>query len=309
MFEPFQRDVDRDVEKSMRLFERAHVGEIAPVEPRTPSRVLLVLDGSTQDRLSLRFAQHFQQHCRAAVSVLDAREDVEPNDLARAAAREIAAQALDKRSGDSFQQVLEGIAESRCGLAILPCPYGRDLQAVGPDSTGTVIDVVLTRSMVPVLVVREPYQTGERPFDRLLFLLIGENQAAPSAASWAAGLAACDDLPLVLALEAEFYEDIGELMQALDPELDISAETLTDALVKAHARMHRALQKAAEQAGFEYRLHVHQRHDPLQAALDTASDHPLLVLALEHGNHASEGHVRERIRLSRHSLLVVPANG
>lgn len=309
MFEPFQRDVERDVEESMRLFERAHVGEeVGPVEPRTPTKVLVVLDGSGQDALSVRFARHFQERCRARVTVLDACEaTASSNAHAEAVAGEVRGQALAKRTGESFQQVLDAMAESGCDLAILPCPFGRDLETVGPDSTGTVIDVVLARSSVPLLVVRQPYDAAERPFDRVVLILLGENRAAPDAAARSTGLATCAGVPLTLALEASFYEDVGELMRALDPTLEIGPEALADALVKTHARMHRALQKSAEREGIAYHLSLHEEHNPLQQALDAAEDHPLLALALEHGNHASEGHVRDRIRLSRHSLLVVPA--
>lgn len=307
MFEPFQRDVERGVEDSMRLFERAHVGEVAPVEPRTPTKVLVVLDGSGQDALSVRFARYFRERCRASIAVLDAREASDSNAHAQSVAGEIGGQALAKHTGESFQQVLDAMAESGGDLAILPCPFGRDLETVGPDSTGTVIDVVLARSSVPLLVLRQPYDAAERPFDRAVLILLGENRAAPDAAAWSTGLAKCAGVPLTLALEASFYEDVGELMRALDPSLEIGPEALADALVKTHARMHRALQKSAEREGITYHLSLHEEHNPLQQALDSADDHPLLTLALEHGNHASEGHVRDRIRLSRHSLLVVPA--
>lgn len=308
MFEPFQRDVDRDVEQSIRLFERAQVGEVAPVEPHTPSKVLLVLDGSSQDELSIRFARHFQQRNRAAVVVTDARESIQSNEQAEAVARELGATALPKRSGEAFQQVLDGTGESGCDLVVLPSPYGRDLEAVGPDSVGTVIDVVLARTAVPVLVVRQPYKPDREPFTRVLLVLFGENAAAPAAAAWAAGMVAqSGSVQLSLALEAEFYENVSELMQAVDPDLEISPEMLTDALVRTHARMHRSLQKTAERAGFGYSLDVRHEGETLLEALDRATDHPLLVLPLERGDHASEAHVRDHIRLSRHPLLVVPA--
>jgi hypothetical protein len=35
------------------------------------------------------------------------------------------------------------------------------------------------------------------------------------------------------------------------------------------------------------------------------TDHPLLVLALERTDHASQGHVHDRIRHSPHTVLVV----
>ena len=45
-------DLDRDVDASMRMFEKSKVGPAAAIVPAALSRVLLVLDGSPQDDTS-----------------------------------------------------------------------------------------------------------------------------------------------------------------------------------------------------------------------------------------------------------------
>lgn len=307
MVEPSQRTVDHDIEASMDLFRRAQVGEVAPIEPRKPRRVLLVLDGSNQDEPARAFARHFTDRFHSRISVLDARETPAANELAERTAAELNAEALSKPSGESFQQILDGIEQSSCELAIVPCPYGRDLEAVGSDSTGTVIDVLLARSPVPLLVVRRPYVPEKEPFHRVFLVLIGENRAAPAAAAWATALVGVSGrFELMLVLEEEFYENVRELMQTVAPGVDVTPEALSHALEKTHVRLHRGLQKAAAQAGFRYGMHTLREDEPAAVGLDDESGHPLLVLPLERGDHASEGHVHERIRHTPNPVLVVP---
>ncbi len=308
MFEPFERDVDRDVEESMSLFRRAQIGDVAGIEPRRAGHVLLVLDGSAQDDLSIRFAQHLHEHMGARLSVVDARETAEGNSLAAEQGSMLAATVLDRQTGESFDQILAGIDRSQCDLVILPCPYGRNLESVGPDSVGTVIDVLLSRSPVPLLVVREPYQPDGNLFDSIVIGLIGENEAAHRAAEWAVGLRqAVGQLQLVLMLETEFYENVRDLLATVAPEQRFDARTLGEALVKANVRLHRALQKSAEAHGFDYALSLRQQDESGPDPLAGAGRHPLIVLPLERGDYASEGYVHDRIRRSSHVLLVIPS--
>ena len=46
-------ELDREVHASMRMFEKAQVGPAASLTPIKPSRILVVLDGSSQDENTL----------------------------------------------------------------------------------------------------------------------------------------------------------------------------------------------------------------------------------------------------------------
>lgn len=309
MFEPTQKNVDQDVAKFVKMFQRAQVGEVAPVSPQRPRAVLLVLDGTSQDELAICFARHFLKWAECRVSVVDARENVDSNELAERSAESLGATALAKNSGDSFQQILDAVGAAKCDLIVVPCPYGRELETVGADSTGTVIDVLLSRSPTPLLIVRKPYVPDGEVFDQVLLVLIGENEAAPFAAAWGVGLVAHSGvIQLVLILEEEFYENVRELMQAIDPDVEITPESLGDALLRTHMRLHRSLQKTAREIGFKYELTVHREGVSTLPYLTSDQGHPLLVLALERADHSSQGHVHDRIRRSRHSLLVAPVD-
>jgi hypothetical protein len=290
----------------MDLFSRARVGSVVAVEPRRPKRVLLALDGSSQDPFGIAIASQFRERFGCELAVVDAREGEVANDLAAQAAKALGAHAEPKTSSDSFTQILAATDHSKCDLLITPCPYGRDLEAVGPDSAGTVIDVLLARSPVPILVVRKPYEPQEDLFHQIVMILTAENEAAPDAAAWATGLIAPKGLfHLVLVLEREMYENIAALMQSIAPEMEVSIDSLAHALARNYMRLHRGLQKAAAHEHFEYKLKLQVEGEAGPIAAEDAPRPTLRVLALERSDHVSEGTVGARIRQSLHPVLVV----
>jgi hypothetical protein len=306
MAEPTRRDVDQVLEESMQLFDRARVSVVAPVAPQRPTRILLALDGSLQDRLSFAIARQFRARFSCSVAVVDAREDTTSDELITAAAGELGATAVPKLPGHSFDQILAAVDQCHCDLLIAPSPYGRDLESVGPNSVGTVIDVLLARVPVPLLVVRKPYEPRGELFSQVRMFLTAENEAAPEAAAWATGLIAAKGLfELVLLIEREMRENIKALLESIAPEADVSADSLSHALAKTHVRLHRSLQKAATEVGFQYRLRLQIESTD---AADAIADPPpgrLIVLALERRDHASQGTVQSRIRQSPHPVLIV----
>ncbi len=307
MFEPTEREFDDDVQRSMNMFERARVGDVPAVEPLIPQRLLLALDGSSQDAMGQRIAQQVRRRFDGDLTVVDGRESEESDTLMEQVAEDLNARALPKLSGENYEQILAAIDQSKCDLLIVPCPFERDFAKVGTDSIGTVIDVLVSRSSVPLLVVRESYEISAEPFSRVSMVLVGENEAAQLAARWATGLvAAGGTLELTLLLETEIFENVRDLIRALDPAVDVSQEKLAEAMQRSRVRLHRALQKAAREAGFQYRLNMRQDGDDSPIESRTGERHPLTVLALENSDHLSQGFVHDRIRQSPGALLVVP---
>ncbi|MEM9657613.1 MAG: universal stress protein [Planctomycetota bacterium] len=305
MYEPTERQLDDDVHKSMDMFERAKVGDVAPIEPRTPHRVLVAFDGSSQDPMSRAVAGALRRRFDCRILAIDAREAADV-DLAKESADELQAEPLDRCDGDSYDQILTAIEGSQCDLVVAPSPFGRDLDNVGNDSTGTVIDVLLARSPVPLMVVRQPYQLESNPFERTVMVLIGENSAAESAAQWAVGLtAATGRTELRLVVEDEVLENTQSLLDTLDPGAELTPETLGRAMERSHLRLHKAIDQAARSNEVHYRLNVLRESDHRLADLSGGDRHPLLVLAHERSDHASQGHVHDRIRRSPHPVFVV----
>jgi len=239
MFDPQKTDVDKGMRNSMNMFEAAHVGPEAALKPRQPGHVLVVLDGSTQDGTSIGIARELKARFGSRLSVLDAREADQGNEVAEGVAAGLEAETLPRGRGESFDQILAAIDACGCDLCVLPCPYGRDLTSLGADSAGTVIDVLLARSPVPLLVTRKPFSIEDRPFRDVVLMLIGENETAEHAAQWAAGLvAASGEMELLLLLEEEFYENVHDLLKVLDPEKEFTQDDVVRALEQEHVRLH-----------------------------------------------------------------------
>jgi hypothetical protein len=304
--DPTQRRVDRDIESSMDLFQQARVGEVSPVEPHPIKRILVGLDGSSQDRFSLEIARGLKQRLSCELHILDAREGETSTDLAREAAQQLGGSAVQRTAGESFHQILKAATECHADLLVIPCPFGRDLEAVGPDSTGTVIDVLLSRSLLPILAVRKPFAQLPEVFDPVYLALTSENDAEHEAARWAVTLVAPRGaLTLMLILEDEFAENVRHLLHAMDPDLKYSDEALEKALVRTHVRLHRGLQQAATAQGFRYDLQMHSHEGREELPIYKEAHQPLVVLALESDDPQSQGEVRNRIRFSPNPVLIV----
>jgi hypothetical protein len=310
MVEPSRSNLDRAVEASMDLFSRARVGTVAPIDPRRPSAVLLALDGTSQDGLGIAIARQFRERFECTVALVDAREAGATDELTGPTAEALGGQVQPKTAGDSFEQILAAVDDSKCELLITPCPYGRDLESVGPDSAGTVTDVLLARSPVPVLVVRQPYEPPAKMFRRVRMVLTAENEVAPLAAGWGAGLIGPGGVfELILVLEREMYENFHALIQSIAPDMEVSADSLSNALAHNYMRLHRGLQKTAAGEGFEYKLKLEVGEGPATPAAEGERSRTLLVLALERRDPGSQGSVAGRIRQSLNPVLVVSSRG
>jgi hypothetical protein len=308
MVKPSEREVDQALAASMKMFERVQLGEVAPLEPRRPERMLLALDGSSQDATSIAIAAKLRERFSAEVSVLAACTD----------ARQVAAGAVEKlgsgqivtSAGEqgSFEQILAAIETSNSELVLMPCPFGRDFEQIGPDSAGTVVDVLIARSPVPLLVIREPHEVDGTPFQHVAMPLVGENQAAHDAAAWGAALVAPGGrFELLLVLEDEFHENVSALLESMDLDVEPTSEELSAALQKAHVRLHRALQKTASREGFEYVLAVEPEEAARTFLHRDFTSLSLIAVALARPHHVSEGYASHCVRSSRQPVLVVPA--
>ena len=307
MVEPTQREVDQALAASMKMFERVRLGEVAPIEPRRPGRILLTLDGSSQDATSIAIATALRERFSAEISVLAPCRDAQRG--AAGAVEKLGSGQIVTSAGerDSFEQILAAMETSNSELVLMPCPFGRDFEQIGADSAGTVVDVLVARSPVPLLVVREPHEIEEVPFRRAALTLVGENAAAPDAAAWAATLVAPGGhFELVLVLEEEFHENVSRLLESMEPPAEPTSAELSAALRKTHVRLHCGLQKSASQMGFDYSLSVQPEDEAREFLHQDFASLSLIVVALERPHHVSEGYASHCIRYSRQPVLVVP---
>lgn len=323
-FDPSESAVGRNLDRGMDLFRRARVGDAAAIRPRPPATVLLVLDGSGQDACSKPLAAYLKARFGCDLHVADAREGDLDRTAAVAAAAELRATAVPKTEGESYEQILAAVDRTGCDLAIVPCPFGREPESVGPHSAGLTTDMLLARCPCPLLVVRWPFPVkpffeddpedgsgefpaagGASPFAKLVVTVVGENEAARPAAERACGLVAPGGgIQLELMLEQEFYENVRSALFELDPDGDLSHERLTRALRKEYGNLHAGLSKAAEAGGFAYELQT--RREESAPNVTAGPGDRLVVLPLERGDHQSEGHVADALRRTANPILVVP---
>ncbi|GAB5512486.1 universal stress protein [Rhodopirellula baltica] len=306
-------DLDRDVDDSMRMFERAKVGSATPMTPIRPSRVMLVLDGSPQDATSIETAKTLREEFNTETLVLDARDAAEPIDAAtedaiQAARQMSGARAIARGEGEAFEVILQALRTHDVNMVIVPCPFGRSFERVGTDSVGTVMDVLLSRCPVPILVTRREDQVFQTCRGRVLLMAGSECDVESRAAAWAFGLASPGaEVSLNLVVEKEHFENVRSILEAIRPGETFDVDKLSDALAQSHTQLHAAMNATAREMKMSYAL--------IPQAGELAPPHPLsdstqqlLVMPLEVDDRFIQGFVNDRLRRSPHPLLIVPGH-
>ena len=317
-------DLDREVDESMRMFEQSQTGEVAVVEPRRPSRILLVLDGSTQDPTSIAAAAWMRARFDTETLVLAVVDDSHASErrdgptsrgnqeVAESAARQISgSRVLTRPPSDpptsAYDQILHHVADVDPDLTILPCPFGRDFESVGVDSAGTVVDVLLARMPKPMLIIRAPRELD--PCSHHVRLITGsECDVLRQSAAWALGLLSeGGELSFHVVIEKEAFENLRSVLTALSPDQEIDTQAYGDALAKSHGRLHRELAKTAMRRGARYEMKAEAGEVAPPNPLDD-DQNMVLVLPIEVDDRFHQGFVQDRIRRSPHPVLVVPGH-
>ncbi len=304
-------DLDREVDESIRMFEKSKVGPAPTISPITAQRVLLVLDGSPQDRTGILAANYLQERFKTETLILDARDGVVDDrvDLTAGCIDSLpGSQPLQHGEGESYEVILDAIHQHETDLLIVPCPFGRNFEHVGTDSAGTVIDVLLSRCPSPILVIRRDDQLLADAVDNVSMVVGSECDVASLAAAWLFGLASEKaTITLNLVIEKEQFQNIRSIVEALSPETHLDPEQFGAALTKTHQAIHGAMAKTASAKGMTYSLRPQAGEVAPPNPLDNANK-MLLVMPLEVDDRFGQGFVQDRIRRSPHPVLVVPGH-
>ncbi|MEO1614776.1 MAG: universal stress protein [Planctomycetota bacterium] len=305
-------DLGREVDASMRMFQKSQTGDAPALRPIRPARVLVALDGSTQDATSIAAAKSLRERFNVESLLLDARQGEAAesgDDLTTPIVNEVSgARPIERESGDSYEMILSALQKHQVDLLIVPCPFQRDFDNVGTDSAGTVIDVLLSRCPVPLLVIRRPDQSIQDCCQTVSVVLGAECDAENKAAAWAFGLSADHGtVTLNLVVEKEQYENIRSIVEAVSGPGSLDADAFTEALTKTHQSLHGAMAKTATELGKSYHLRPQAGEiappNPLHS-----QDKVLLVLPLEVDDRFGQGFAQDKIRRSPHPVLVVPSH-
>ncbi|MEM1067260.1 MAG: universal stress protein [Planctomycetota bacterium] len=302
-------DLDREVDASMRMFEKSQVGSAAKIPIVRPARVLLALDGSPQDETGVNAANYFRERFNTETLVIDAREGEQEEDLAVPRAAQISgARPIQSKEEESYTAILASLKQHSVDLVIVPCPFGRPLEDVGTDSAGTVIDVLLSRCPKALLVIRRDDQQLSECMKNISMVIGDECEMEHRAAGWALGLAAEGaSVALNLVVEQEQFENLRAILEAIQPETQLEPEQFSEALAKSHQSLHGGMAKTAAEMGFTYNLRPIAGEIAPPNPLDDTSD-LLIVIPLEVDDRFEQGFTQDRIRRSPHPVLVVPGH-
>ncbi len=220
MNDPTEKEIEDDLHKSMALFKRAEVGPLVDLTPIHPGRVLLALDGFPEDAQVEQIGCQLRDRIGCQLAVLDAREhdDQKASRHSREVGQRLDCDVLMPVGDSGYERILNAIDQWQAALVILTCPFGRAFDEVGADSTGTIIDVLLARSPVPLLAVRAGFAPDADVFNVIRISVSGENPAAPAAIRWSLGLLAPGGkLTLSLRVPQDFFEKFRDAFESLEP--------------------------------------------------------------------------------------------
>ena len=325
MSDPSQREVDNRLEESMDLFKRADVGERTTLQPIKPTHALIAFDGSQQDETAMSLAIYLQRQSECRLSyclVSDAARESFATHI-RDSAEQAGAVEVPGEGEADYDRILSAVEASQADLLIVPCPFGRDYESIGEDSTGTVIDVMIARSPIPFIAIRRPVgdpphpsadadapvPAKENPTKHLRLVFTEQNKAALAAAQRALGLVApSGKIDMLLLVEASFYDNFRAAMQAIDPTKEVSYQDLEHALARTFGPLHAALHHAAPGVNCSYELLIRNEEDEEPVTPGDPKTHPALIaIGLERENHDSQSETRDYIRRSPHPVLVTLA--
>ena len=124
MFEQSQRQVDSDLQRSMNLFERSEVGQVTPIEPKRPTKILLALDSSTQDPTALNFASELKTQLNSELQAIlfPPFPKSTPNEKSLSALQELGVEPLPLDERENFEQLLDAVAQSGTDLLVSALP-------------------------------------------------------------------------------------------------------------------------------------------------------------------------------------------
>lgn len=304
-----------DVNENVHAFEAAVSAQKTALTEPTIERLLVAVDGSNQDETTIGLAGAIARSHGAAVRVAYAPEgEAQPGDdlidVRVRALKEagVTAEAIETdHARRSFDQILWAADETGAQMIVVDAPYLDDYESLGGASVGTNLQMLMSKSRVPLLVVREPL---DDPVECLAHVLLGvtlhrvENRPA---AEWSlALLKGGQELRVLAVVDREALHHVE-----LDPgeELDL-ADTDPEFLAGVRgpniAGLIAAVQREAVARSLGCRVSV-RTGEIVPAMSDFANHITRIVVAAcpRDPAHGAYQRVEGLIRASKNPVLVV----
>jgi nucleotide-binding universal stress UspA family protein len=186
---------DRDLRSNMGAFEAALAAQTPEIQPIELRRILLLIDGSNQDELCIGLAKSLLARPEDELLLgyayegdRDETREQALRNLASSLQQEgLRARALERAAEAqlrSHQHILGMIDREQPQLVVCEAPYLEDFEALGTDSVGSNLDVLMARSPVPVLVVRDPAVDVQSCLSRVILPVTPWDAELVEAAAW-----------------------------------------------------------------------------------------------------------------------------
>ncbi len=284
-------DTDADLRESMSAFEAALEAREVRIEEPAIERVLMALDQSNQDATVEAIAVEIVRRHDASLHVVYAYEgerdeaserylEERCDELAKRleANERVTVQAAHSTQKKSFEKILEVGERERCDLILVCSPYLDDLRVLGRESVGTNLDMLLYRSKVPVLVVREPLDDVAEALEHVLLPVTFHDEENVKAAGWALRLvAASGGVRLLIVADAQVLESASHLLGGDVDARELDEGTLRGLENKEHAGLIAALQRHA--AHHDLGCHVSFRvGEPVPVVAGVAKERPCVIV-------------------------------
>lgn len=219
---------DQMLASSLQAFAAAAAGQVT-LPTVTVRKLLLALDGSDQDVATRSLAEHV--------------------------AARTGAEVIERRDLDNAQEILQAVDEAEVDLIVMDAPFREDFEVGRHESLGITLDLVLSRSRTPVLVVRAPLPDLPRAFSDVLIPISVSCAKTPTEAAWALALA-----PEGAKVQVLDVPDLGVIEEAkvlLGDAIDVAA-LRDEALKRAATRDSAPVIAAAREAGAKASVTVEQ---------------------------------------------------
>ncbi|PIE25622.1 MAG: hypothetical protein CSA62_00460 [Planctomycetota bacterium] len=307
---------DGDFRTSIAAFEAVVAAKLPELIDAELRRILVMLDGSNQDLLSLGIAKALVR-TKGEELVLahayegerqEAKEQVLAERVAAFVAEGIPARAFERRAAPdlrSHQQILGMVEAEQPQLLICDAPYLDDFDELGYDSVGSNLDLLLARSPVPVLVVRDPALDPEDCLERLIVPVTPWDAELVQAGAWAERLLSPGGtVRLLLIVDEERLRQSGVSEPFTIEEAD--EEMLSGLYQPSLAGLVAAMQKRASDRGHHCRVSLRSGDLPA-TILEYVEDSPGLIVAATPRDPQAPLYQRTQalVRGSRWPVLVI----
>ena len=279
--EPFESL--RNLNECVGMFEAATHPTVTTVTPPTPSVVYVARDGSNQDETA----------ARAAVILAGT------------------ARVVEGTLGAGVAEILTAARDAKADAIVVPVPYGRDYSTLKGESLGSVVDMLLLESTVPVLCVRDVLDEAAlaAAFARpVLPVTVGAGiDGGAKAAGWAIRtVPPTGEIDLVAVADDDVIEEARRYLDETPGDRDALGDRVRRGIGRAIGGLSSTIQKWAFDRGAEARVQtVVGQFVP--SVFEVVGDQPRLIVwsAKRDHNCPSFHRATDLILASRGPVLIV----